>query len=425
MSIAQKRLFFQGVVVTLALLACEGVPERTTPTSAAPASTPQVAPATAAPITAPVDVCGLGPGEPEDDDRVVLLGHPFGDQPGTRGNEIRSMVLRSDGTLVDVGTRLDLGSPPERIVFTPSGRFALVAGKDGLVTLVEVLAPDELIIRDVVSVDPQGTADLVIHPDGRTAWLVRRDVRGATSGIFTITIGCEGSLHVVPGHFGLRLAEALALFPGDPDHALLLGGQAVFYPVDDADLRLLVRDGETWRAVGAYDIFHDAVQASGIAVSPDGRTAVVPNASAFSDEGNQVVVLDVHMPPAQEPAGSGGLVERQRLRAVHDAALARFSPDGATVVLVQPEAGQISLLAADAAGHYRVVSTLAPGLATDLAIVQRGAGTGLMVVPSVHPRLGSRVQVYRLEGPGRARLVDAVDLSAGHTEIPAAIGIRP
>ncbi len=362
------------------------------------------------------DPCGFGPTGSPDEDRVVLIGHPFGDEEGGRGHDIRSMVLRADGTLVDVGARLGLGSRAERIAFTPSGRFAIVVGEDGVITLVEVVAPDDLQIRDVAAVDPQGTADLVMHPDGHTAWLLRADVNEANSGVFTITLGCDGTLNVAPDHFGLRLTEAMALFPGDPDQALLLGGQAVFTPIDDFDVRLLTREGHGWRQVGSFDIFQDFVQASGIAVSPDKRTAAIPNASPFSEEGHQLVILDL---------SPDGVVERHRILNLEDAVMTRFSPDGQTLLLLRPEPGRITLLAADAGGRFAVVDELAPGLATDFALVSRGEGTGLLVVPSVHPAEGSRVQVYRLEGPGQAQWVDAVALPEGFDQIPGAIGIRP
>jgi hypothetical protein len=362
------------------------------------------------------DPCGFGPTGSPDDDRVVLIGHPFGEEEGGRGHDIRSMVLRADGTLVDVGARLDLGSRAERIAFTPSGRFAIVVGEDGVITLVEVVAPDDLQIRDVAAVDPQGTADLVMHPDGHTAWLLRADVNEANSGIFTLTLGCDGTLNVAPEHFGLRLTEAMALYPGDPDQALLLGGQAVFTPIDDFDIRLLTRAGDGWSEVGRFDIFHDFVQASGIAVSPDKRTAAIPNASPFSDEGHQLVILDL---------SPDGVVERHRIQNLEDAVMTRFSPDGETLMLLRPEPGRITLLTADAGGRFGVVDELVPGLTTDFAVVSRGEGRGLLVVPSVHPADGSRVQVYRLEGPGQARLIDAVELPEGFEQIPGAIGTRP
>ncbi|MEZ4468083.1 MAG: hypothetical protein R3F43_27525 [bacterium] len=184
----------------------------------------------------PVDPCGFGPIDDPDEDRTVLVAQPFSPVPEVPGTEIRSLVLGSDGRLVDTGARLDVGSRPARIAVTPSGRFAVVAGEDGTVTLVEIVAPDDLQIRDVAGLPPLGPADLLMHPDGHTVFLVRQDVTEDAAGVFTLTLGCDGTLTAAPEHYGLRLAEAMALVPGRSRPGRGPGGQVSRSIRDDDDL---------------------------------------------------------------------------------------------------------------------------------------------------------------------------------------------
>ncbi|MCA9526210.1 MAG: hypothetical protein KC549_07920, partial [Myxococcales bacterium] len=362
----------------------------------------------------PEDPCGFGPTDDPDEDRVVLVAQPFSPDPEVPGTEIRSLILGADGRIADTGTRLDLGSRPGLIAVTPSGRFAIVAGEDGTVTLVEIRAPDDLLIRDVVGLPPLGPADLVMHPDGHTAFVVQHNV-DESSGVFTLTLGCDGTLTAAASHFGLRLAEAMALVPGDPDQAVLLGGQTAFEPIDDDDVRLLVRDGDTWRQGAAFDVFHDFVGADGLAIHPAGQLVAIPNNSLFSEETGQVALLALD--------GAGGLQEVQRVLDLPDPALVRFSPDGSALAVLRPEAGRVTLLARQGA-DFGVAGELRVGVASGMAFVERGESAGLLVVPGVPAEGEARVQVYRVED-GQGRLVDEAPLGRGFPNVPTTLGLRP
>lgn len=360
----------------------------------------------------PLDPCGLPPVDP-DAPRTVLVGHRFTDELGVAGTEVRSLVLRDDGALVDVGDRLDLGDPPAKIAVAPSGRLALVAGDEGSISVIDLQDPANLSIIDVAAVPRAGIADLLFDASGQTAYLLRSDVNEDTAGIYTLHLACDGTLTVDDTHFGLRLTRAMAVLPNDPDRAILLGGQAVFDPVDDDDVRLLERTDDGWEQVGAFDIYGDVVSASGIAVSAAG-VALVPNSLPFSDEGGQVAVLEIDGDQVTEVA---------RLENLPEAELVRIAPDGQTGLLLRPAEDQLTVLSG--AAGWQVADEITVGLAVDLGMVRQGSASGIALVPSVLAAGGSRVAVFRVTGPGRVEEIDRVELGRGAAQIPGPIGVRP
>ena len=343
----------------------------------------------------------------------MLIGHRFTDELGVVGTEVRSLVLRDDGALVDVGDRLDLGDQPVSIAVAPSGRVALVAGEEGSISVVDLQDPANLTILDVAAVPRTGVSDLLFDPSGQTAYVLRSDVNEDTAGIYTLHLACDGTLTVDDTHFGLRATHAMALVPGDPDRAILLGGQAVYEPFDDDDIRLLERADDGWQQVGAFDIYGDVVSAAGVAVSAAG-IALVPNSLPFSDEGGQVAVLQI----------DGDQVnEIERIEDLPEAEFVRIAPDGQTGLLVRPAEDTLTVL--NGAAGWRVSDEVNLGLAVGLSVVRQGAASGAVLVPSVLPAGGSRVTVFRVTGPGRIEEIDRVELGPGAEHIPGPIGVRP
>ena len=362
--------------------------------------------------------CDLATPGAADRARVVLVGHGFSATPGVVGRAVRTLSLSPAGELSDDGTRIDVGTRPARIAFVPSGTIALVLGADG--TLVS------LRVRDVRTLEPAGRVtlppadygDLAIAPDGRSVVVPGSNVTTA-AGVSVVRIGCDGSLALEAGAFyGLRLAESVALLPGG--RALVLGGQATFAPVDTRDLRILAIGAGAITELAAFDVFHDVIDTTRIAASPDGTTAIVPNASPFSTEGGQVAVLALDL-AASPPT----LRERVRLRDLADAHEAAFATDGHTALVARAEPGRIAVLA-DVTGGWALSGEVAGvGLADAIAIVRRGSQKDLALVASVDAAAGSNVARLRITGPGVVADLGQLTLGAGPENIPGALDVQP
>ncbi len=344
--------------------------------------------------------------------RVVLLGHPFSGEVGVDGTEVRSLTLPPDGLPLDDGVRLDVGTRPQALVAAPSGAFAVVLGEDGVLSSISTESAGTIAVVDTISLDGAGWSDLQMHPDGALLTAARHDV-GAESGLYTVHLTCEGRLEPAVGHYSLRLAAALALSPVDPTRGLLLGGQAVFEPEDPNDLRLVELVDDRWEERGAFNVYGDFVDATGIALSGDGRTALVPNGSPFSDDGQQIAVVRVE---------GDALREVDRLTDQGDVRRARFAPDGTTALVTDLEGGRVLVLRPKGESYEVVERIGGIGLPDDLGVVHRGPGRGTVLVPSTHPGSGPTLTVLRVEG-GAVQRVGDVLLGEGSENIPGPVSV--
>ncbi len=363
----------------------------------------------------PDDQCDLSAKGDENKDRVVLIGHPFAQEVGQQGTTLTSMTLRATGELVRDGVRLDVGVRVGRIEFVPSGQFALVLGeRDELISL-RVDGAGALTEVGRVELPGADYGDIVMMDNGRTAFIVGSNVN-ETSGISVVNIGCDGSIELLSeAFFNLRLTRSMALRPGQQS-AVLLGGQTAFEPIDDDDLRLLERDGDGWRQTGAFDIFGDFIDAERIGLSPDGQLLLIPNGSVFSEEGSQVSVVAIE---------GDGAREVNRLTDLPDAREARFSPDGQSAIVTLLEPGRVAVLRRDGLNMVLVEEIRGIGLPEQIAAVERGDLSGLVLLSSVDPQGGPNIAMLRFEGPGQVVDMGQVDLSEDFEDIPGPITVQP
>lgn len=346
--------------------------------------------------------------------RVALVTFPFSNVIGEHGTTLGAYDVTLGGQLVPRAERLDLMSRPVRVRALPSGAYAVALTEDGVIYSLAIEGPGAPVIVDSIALPGAGWADLVVDPDGAHVHATRRDV-GPESGVYTVALDCAAGLHPLAAHYALRLADTLAIFPDDPDRALLIGGQTAFAPFDDDDTRLLVRrpDGG-WAEQGAFDLWGDFVDTAGLAIAPDGRDALVPNGSPLSEEGGQVMVVDID---------GDQLADRRRIEGMADARAAWFH-HGGTALVTRLEPGRVSILRREG-GAYAVIDELRYGLPEDLALVQRGALDGLVVLPAISPATGSQIVTLRVHGDGIVDEIDVLPLPEGGDNIPGSVAVAP
>lgn len=351
--------------------------------------------------------------------RTVLIGHTFSEDPETPLTELRTLRLDVDGTLEDVGTRLDIGTPPSRIAFHPSGAFAFVlttdqTGADFCVS-VGVESPDDIWVIGSVELPSADWMDLRWSPDGATAFAVGHNST-EDGGVAVLEVDDGHPIFRGDAFLPMRLSSSIALIPHDPVRALLLGGQAVFDPVDVDDIRLLEWVGDGWLEIDAFDIYGDFVNADRIAVSPDGTEALIPNNSVISDEGAQVAVLAIDGDEVSEIA---------RLTDMPDAREALYAPDGRTALITLAEPGRVVVLTDEGGTLTEVERIGGIGLASQIAMVEEGPLSGWLLLPSVDSDGGGNVAVMRIDGPGQVTDLGQTELGRGPTNIPTSIGLQP
>lgn len=358
--------------------------------------------------------CGFDELGPADRERVLLVGHGFTSDPTVPGTEVRGMTVGRDGDLADDGIRVDVGFRPVRIEFLPFGDIALVLGEDGEVASLRVDGADDLTVIDSVALSPAFFGDLRIDPSAERAYAVGFD-SAPTAGISTVDIACDGTLTVDAGaFFPLRLPQSLVFIGGD--RWVILGGQAVFEPVDDDDLRTLAAGANGFTTVTTQDVFMDDVSADRIAVSHDGTTVIVPNKSGFSNKTSQLAIVDVT---------GDRLVDRGRITGLTDPADVLFSPDDQTVLVALFQPGRIVVLADRGAGLTEVDRIAGIGLAGQMASIERGPVAGRVFVTSVDGQGFPNIAQLAIRGPGRVENLGDFDFTDGSENIPTAIAVTP
>ncbi len=356
--------------------------------------------------------CGFDALGDPDRARVLLVGHGFTADPNTPGTSVRSMTVASDGALLDDGMRVDVGFRPARIEILPHGELALVLGEDGEVASLAIDGTT-LTVVDTVALPPAFFGDLRLAPGAETAYAVGFD-SSPTAGISTIRIACDGTLTIdEAAFFPLRLPQSLVHVGGD--RWVILGGQAVFDPIDDDDVRLLATSGAGFTSLDTADVYMDAVSADRIATSHDGRTVIVPNNSGFSNETSQVAIIDV----------ADSLVEVGRVPGLVDPADVLFSVDDSTVLVALFQPGRVAVLADQGSGWVEVDRIAGIGLAGQMAVIERGALTGRVFVASVDASGFPNIARLAIQGPGTVVSLGDFDFADASENIPTAIAVTP
>jgi hypothetical protein len=350
------------------------------------------------------------------DERVVLLGHGFTGEVGVPGLDLQGLTLRADGSLVADGERITLFDRPNRITFAPSGDLAFVLGEDGVLMSIAVHGADDLELIDFVELPTSADKDIVLDPERGLIHVVAFNSQ-PDGGVYVVGVDCAGNLDNRGDDFiGMRLSDSLVLGPG-ADQAILLGGQAVFAPVDDDDFRLLHWSDELgWSEEASFDIFGDFIDTGRMALSPDGNTLLVPNGSPASSESHLVLVVDVK---------PDSLTEASRITGLETATDALFAAEGSTALVTLFEPGAVAVLHDPGTGWTEVSRLRGIGLADQMAVVRTGANAERVLITSVDAAGEPNIAMVHFESPGVAVYDGQLDLGAESEDIPSAIGVAP
>jgi len=207
----------------------------------------------------------------------------------------------------------------------------------------------------------------------------------------------------------------MALLPDN--RALLFGGQATgFEPRDDDDVRLLQLGSGAPTTIARFDVFTDFMNATRIGAAADGTFAVLPNASTFSEEGGDIVVVDI----------AGDIVtERGRIRGFVTASEAVVAPDATVAAVSQWEEDAVVILDVRGPGAPSVATTITGvGLAEQMALMASGPQAGRVFVPEVRASGGAFITAIDLGGGTGVKGVSFA-LGDGTADVPVGIGLQP
>jgi WD40 repeat protein/DNA-binding SARP family transcriptional activator len=204
----------------------------------------------------------------------------------TSGDDVYDLAISPDGTRaltasyynnvsalwdLETGERLRILEAHQEgvhtIAFGPDGRRALTGSYDDSLVLWDVETGQPIARLDARSAD---VLDLSVSPDGRTALSSSGD-----GGLILWDLIDAAEIQRLAGHGDF--VWDVALMP-DGKHALSSSGAAApSAPVQDASIRFW--DLETGAQLQAFDLPVDAIMQ--VAISPDGRTALISTNQAF------------------------------------------------------------------------------------------------------------------------------------------------
>lgn len=345
--------------------------------------------------------------------RKVVISHPY-DNTGGKANAYQVLELSTAGVLSKTDETFQMHRGLNEIAFTPDGEVGIVAQDDGTLGVFKFDANGKVV---VVNAGFKGTfyaEHVVVSHDGTRAFVLDPDTKDNRGGVYEVKIGCDGNLQevglVVPG----GKAHAMALIPTEPDKAVLIAGGAFDSPAGDYSHKLDVKATPT-RLSGGPVFADDNAIASGVAVTPDGKWALVTDNGFFA--GNRMA------PIAVDTMKAGASI------AVLNPAGVAMSPFGNAALLMESD-GEDHLMRVT----YDSTNTTAPfALAEEIAYAD-GNKASLPVLASTIDVGSLKGRVLVSENDGIRQLQFGADgkikdlgklVFDGFLGIPASLGVQP
>jgi len=252
---------------------------------------------------------------------------------------------------------------------------------------------------------------------GDEVYLVDSNWPNNGGGIYRANLGCDGTIGEVEFLYPTKLAAGLRFIDvagaGGVEH-LLAAREAV--TTDLGHVHRVAFSSGAWRRIGGVDVFGDdeAIMSS-LAVTEDGRYALVGDNSAFSGVPNRVGV-----------AGLSPMVAKAALSPFDDPFDLVVSPFDDAVLVVLGFANRVNVVTYDGDAATPFVNAGSPAYTTQFpqlpADAMRVGGDHEDVVFVIE---NTAIRRFRFEGDGTVTDLGRVIEGEGYTSIPGALGIQP
>lgn len=357
--------------------------------------------------------CPRLPADP-DRERWVLVSHPY-DAEGGQAAAWEALRLGADGTLARPGSTFEVGRALYgTTAFTPDGAVAITVHENGTLGAVSFEDGEPAVQQAAIPGDYYAEA-AVIDPAGDAVWVLDPNWRKNGGGLFRAAIACDGTVEEPSMVAPSKLAHGL-VWTGR-DRAVLAAADVLSSAAGD-DLHLLARSGDALAHVAGSDAFgDDEAIVSALAVTADGRWALVGDNSAFSAIPNRIAAVEID---------SDALRAAQTVD-VDDPMAIVASPFGGVVLVASGFGDALYSIALDpdadeplGAPEELSYSGAGPALPAGAVLVDRGANAGLVLVAE---NVG--VRRVRFTEDGGVTDLGAFDLGDGLEQIVGAIGLQP
>ena len=350
---------------------------------------------------------------PADRERFGVIARPY-EASGDAADLWEIVSLSEAGDVTFTGAQFTMGrNTLGEVVFTPDGEVGIVAQDDGTLGVFTV---DETGAPAVVHAAFEGSfyaARVVMDPSGERAWVLDTNFRKNGGGIYSVAIGCDGSLT----DEGIAAAGKLPY-----DMELRSPGLAVVYAKDLLDSafghdlhRFTLDPPDVTAGVDAFPDDDDAIVAD-LAITADANFALVADNNAFGT-GNRVAIVDL-VPPTPVLVQSTNIEDPISIAVspFDDAALVA-SGFGDAVFVLSYDAGAVPPFVLDGELAY---TGAGPQLPANFVQVRRGSLDGLVLLAEL-----SGIRRIRFNGAGNVEDLGLTELGSGVENIVGAMGFPP
>lgn len=375
----------------------------------------------AGPVDAAADLAGAAgcprTPAPEDRARKVVISLPY-DAAGAKAKVFAVLELGRDGALTPTAERFTMGrAHDDRVHFTPDGQIGLVVQEDGTIGVFRAPPAGQPGPVQVVHAAFKGAftaARLTLDPAGERAYVVDFNTRENGGGLYSLRIGCDGSLSEEGKITAAQLPRALRLLGGGE---ALLAAPAL---LDSAAGETLHRAqlAKPPRRLQGVDAFGDgAGLVSAMELMPDGKFLLLGDNDEFSGTPNRVAVV------ALQPV----LRRAQVLTPVNDPVDIVASPYGNAALAVSGYGNAVLRLGYDpqAAAPFTLrgeptYQGKRPQLPSAAVLVQRGPLRGRVLLAE---NVG--VRQLRFEPDGAVTDLGLTSSGSGLASIVGTVGVQP
>ena len=360
-------------------------------------------------VDAPASACPREPKAP-DRTRFIVVGKPY-DTAGAKANVFEVIEVSSTGQLTRPNRTFTMGRGAfGQIAFTPDGEVGMIAQEGGTIGVFTIDdAGAVTVVHEALAGDVYASR-IFADPDGEHAWILDGNTRENGGAVYRATIGCDGALSDIMVVAPARLPSGVAFSNG---RMIVAAGNILDSMPTGHDVHLLDRAMPPARLAGA-DAFGDDLQiVAGSALSADGATYFIGDASAGGN--NRVAIVTI---------GATEITPLARLPLGDPQGIAT-SPFGDVAIVTTAIGDAITILDKAGAGDtWRIRGPVAtpskPLLPGDVAPLQRGMLRGRVFVSE---NVSIRQLAFREDGS--VENIGSLAFGSGLQNILGAIGITP
>ena len=350
-------------------------------------------------------------GAPASHTRHVVLSYPYAAN-GSHANTWKAFPMTADGDLGAATATFTMGRAVWGVVaFSPDGSLGFAAQEDGTLGVFAMGGAGQPTVVSA-GADPGVYLDGVVV-DGDRLLLVNPNWAESGGGIYAAPYDCDGTIGTATLLYGSKNASYVLPRGADQLVTSRAAGDTSF-----GHLHLMRETGGTWSKIAGADLFgHDTAQLSALAVTVDGRFALVGQNSEFSTEPNVIGVAAL----GADTVTAGAPVS------FNDPVALAVSPHEDVVLAVSGYGNTVRVLSYDPTGVTPFADVGAPTYVTQAPQLPGDA----VIVGGDHPDLvlvieNLAVRRFRFDGGGVVTdLGRAAYAGEGYEHIPGALGVQP